>query len=75
MVKEDEPMYFTSMAEAVEWANKNFEFMDNFRWAPLSKPEDMEIYSKQKSAGCCGSWDSVVWGPEGETLMGFNYGH
>jgi hypothetical protein len=50
--------------------------VDNFRMARVWKSSDCRRYQRQKKKGCCGFYDELVIGPDGNKyLIGCNYGH
>lgn len=50
--------------------------VDNYRVARLGSSTQMRRYRKQQKNGCCGSFDEVRKGPDGQKyLIGCNYGH
>jgi hypothetical protein len=50
--------------------------VDNFRVANMGKSSQMRRYKRQRDKGCCGSFESVEIGPDGDRyLLGFNHGH
>lgn len=52
------------------------EYVDNYRWAVIGDPKQMDEYNKRAEQGCCGSFDGEVTGPDGLAyLVGCNYGH
>jgi hypothetical protein len=51
-------------------------FRDNFRMARVWKSSDCRRYQREKKNGCCGFYDELVIGPDGNKyLLGCNYGH
>jgi hypothetical protein len=56
---------------------KDYDCTDNFRVARISKPSlGKKRYKHQKRNGCCGYFDTEVFGPDGHIYsLGFNYGH
>lgn len=68
--------------EIIDWAwNTYFHpfagmYPDNFRMARIWKSSDMRRYQREKKTGCCGFFDELVIGPDGNKYMvGLNYGH
>ena len=51
--------------------------VDNFRVADLSRPDEVEVYDKQRARGCCGRYDDrITHFKSGRTFrFGCNYGH
>ena len=49
---------------------------DNYRVARLGDKEQLKQYGRQYNNGCCGFYDEVHTGPDGNRYyIGFNYGH
>ena len=54
---------------------RSYEYMDNYRAARISDPEEMKAYHKAYEHGCCGSYDETVLIQGEQFKLGFNYGH
>jgi hypothetical protein len=73
--------YFHIDPEIVQWGlgiinSIGDPFVDNFRMARVWKSSDCRRYQREKRAGCCGFYDELVVGPDGNKyLLGCNYGH
>lgn len=53
-----------------------YDYMDNYRWALASDPEQVAKFEEAEELGCCGSHNETITGPDGlKYLVGFNYGH
>jgi hypothetical protein len=52
------------------------EYPDNFRYADIGEPDQLEAYEEARLSGCCGEGEFQRTGPDGKTYMlGFNWGH
>ena len=49
--------------------------IDNRRVARVGHRPSMRKFRKQRKAGCCGCFERIAHGPDGEYMIGFNYGH
>ena len=66
---------FPGSEEALDWAEKDLDYVDNFRFAYLDDENAVAQYWKQADYGCCGSHDCVVQVAGRPALVGCNYGH
>jgi len=48
---------------------------NNARVARADNPEEVAWYEAQMEGGCCGFYDVVIEHPDGNILLGWNYGH
>jgi hypothetical protein len=73
-----EKAYWHVMSEiesAFRYETANKYYVDNRRVAKVGNRQHFHHYMKQKSKGCCGSYDTVVTLSDGQYHLGFNYGH
>lgn len=68
----------------LDWINRSFatleadcDYVDNRRWADITKRSQVRRFVMQRERGCCGSMNEKLVCPiDGKTyLIGFNYGH
>lgn len=52
-----------------------YECADNLRLARVDNPEECAEYDERRDDGCCGFYDQEIEHPDGNILVGFNYGH
>jgi hypothetical protein len=53
----------------------NYDFDDNYRFAPVNNKEALKIYNDTKSSGCCGYYDEIIEWNGKKYHFGFNWGH
>lgn len=64
------------VVEYVRGIMENFEYSDNMRIADESNKEQLAVYEKVRSGGCCGFIDYQRFWWNGKCyIFGFNYGH
>lgn len=66
----------------VKWAYEQLDKLsdgrdcvDNYRAAKFGNTSQMRRYKRYLNSGCCGFFDTIVDGPGGKYILGFNYGH
>ena len=76
------PSYKHIPQHIVNWGNRYIfdriegPYITNFRMARVWKSSDCRRYQREKKEGCCGFFDELVVGPDGNKyLLGCNYGH
>lgn len=52
-----------------------YEYHDNLRIARVDNATEVADYEERKDTGCCGFYDREIEHPDGNILIGFNYGH
>jgi hypothetical protein len=57
------------------FSERDYEYADNLRIARVNVPEEVKEYEFIKDHGCCGFYDRVITHPDGDLMIGFNYGH
>jgi hypothetical protein len=53
----------------------DYEYADNVRYARSWMPQEVEEYHRKRESGCCGYYDVILDGSQGQIFFGFNYGH
>jgi hypothetical protein len=68
---------FSNYVAAEEWMLEQVDdsCVDNYRFAYLDDPLQMQAYGLAQESGCCGFFDEEVIVNERRATIGCNYGH
>jgi hypothetical protein len=64
-----------SVLNETYYNSDGYDYADNLRIARVGNTEEVLRYEESKRNGCCGYFDREIAHPDGNILLGFNYGH
>lgn len=70
-----DPTVIKTLLKYFKEAEKDLSYIDNYRFANVSKEDEMKEYERRSSSGCCGFYDEIVEAYGVTYKIGFNYGH